>query len=241
LVISVLPALLSYPVQFHLRLCDFALLRFIMSSVLDDQTLVQSAQQGNLDAFNILIERYQDLLFRIALRMLGDDSAADAAQVAWLSAFRKLSEFRGGRFKTWLARVVVNTCYDEIRLRHRRREVALVPGGERDLEMDSPFWLADTGPGVEEQVETAEFNRILEKCLQTLTPAYRSMLVLVDIEGFSYEEAAAAESVPLGTVRSRLARARMGLRRQLEGAGGLSPLRPRYPVSSSRQARARCP
>jgi RNA polymerase sigma factor (sigma-70 family) len=213
-----------------------------MSTELDDQTLVLSAQNGDLDAFNTLIDRYQDLLFRIAVRMLGDeDSAADAAQVAWLSAFRKLNEFRGGRFKTWLARVVVNTCYDQIRLRHRRREVALMPGNFRDPEIDSPFWLADSGAGVEEQVETREFNRTMEACLQSLTPAYRSVLVLVDIEGMSYEEAAVAASVPLGTVRSRLARARMGLRQQLQQAPDLLPARPRFPAPQSRPARMRCP
>ncbi len=237
-----LPKLAFCPIRFHLLFCDLALLSAIMSSELDDPTLVQSAQRGDLEAFNALIDRYQDLLFRVALRMLGDeDSAADAAQVAWLSAFRKLNEFRGGRFKTWLVRVLVNTCYDEIRLRHRRREVALMPGNMQDLENDSPFWLADTGPGVEEQVETGEFNRMIETCLQSLAPAYRSMLVLVDIEGLSYEEAAIAASVPLGTVRSRLARARMGLRQHLQQTADSAGVCPCIKVSTSRQARLRYP
>ncbi len=92
-----------------------------MASELDERTLIQSAQHGDLDAFNLLIDRYQALLFRIALRMLGDeDNAADATQVAWISAFRKINGFHGGQLRTWMVRVVVNACHDEIRRRHRR-------------------------------------------------------------------------------------------------------------------------
>lgn len=194
-----------------------------MAAELDESTLIQAARGGDPEAFNLLMPRYQDLMFRIALRMLGDeDSAADATQVAWIAAFRKIGGFRGGQLRTWLARVVVNSCYDEIRRRHRRREVPLEPLNDTGAEVDAAYWLADPSPSVEAIVEAAEFEASINECLQSITPVFRSMLVLVDIEGLSYEEAAAAAGVPLGTVRSRVARARMALREQLRERGGIS-------------------
>lgn len=187
-----------------------------MSAELDELAIIHRASSGDLEAFNVLVDRYQSLLFRIALRMLADeDDAADATQLAWVSAFRNLGGFRGGNLRTWLARVVINTCYDEIRRQHRRHESPLThvdAGGE---EIDTDCWLADPAPGLEQLVDTKEFEHALSDCLQSLPAVYRTMLVLVDIEGLSYEEAAAAARVPLGTVRSRLARARLALREQL--------------------------
>jgi RNA polymerase sigma-70 factor (ECF subfamily) len=213
-----------------------------MSGELDEPTLIQSAQRGDLDAFNTLIDRYQDLLFRIARRMLGDeDNAADATQLAWISAFRKICEFRGGNLRTWLARVVVNTCYDEIRRRHRRREVPLVRVNADEEEIDTAYWLADPVPGVEESLDTAESVQIIDECLQTLAPAFRTMLVLVDIEGLSYQEAAIAARVPLGTVRSRLARARTSLRQRLQETADLWPARQRVQILPTAQAKVRYP
>ena len=211
-----------------------------MSAELDDQSLVRAAQSGDLEAFNRLVDRYQDLLFRIALRMLGDeDNAADAAQVAWISAFRKLNDFRGGRLRTWLTRVVINTCYDEIRRRHWRREVALLPVDAEGEEIEADSWLPDPAPGVEERVDASEFNQMIQDSLRLLHPAYRTMLILVDIEGLSYEEAALAAGVPMGTVRSRLARARMAVRERLRASADLAPSRPRFEVSQPRSARAK--
>ncbi len=212
-----------------------------MAAELDESSLVYSAQHGDLEAFNLLVDRYQGLLFRIALRMLGDeDDAADAAQLAWISAFRNLNGFRGGNLRTWLARVVVNTCYDEIRRRHRRREVPLQQVNAEGQEIEEDCWLADPVPGVEDIVGAKEFDNAVGKCLQTLAPVYRSMLVLVDIEGMSYEEAALASHVPMGTVRSRLARARMALRDKLQS---MSELLPNTGLRSSmpRQVRVRVP
>ncbi len=206
-----------------------------MAAELDESTLIQAARSGDPEAFNLLIPRYQDLMFRIALRMLGDeDSAADATQVAWISAFRKIGGFRGGQLRTWLARVVVNSCYDEIRRRHRRREVPLEPVNDAGAEVDAAYWLADPSPSVEAAVEAAEFEASIHKYLQDITPVFRTMLVLVDIEGLSYEEAAAAAGVPLGTVRSRVARARMALREQL-GEHGSAALHERTIAARSQE------
>src|SRR5512140_1164012 len=118
-----------------------------MATELAEPSLIHSAQHGDLEAFNFLVDRYQSLLFRIALRMLGDeDDAADATQLAWISAFRNISGFRGANLRTWLARVVVNTCYDEIRRRHRRREVPLLQASADGEEIETDCWLAEPAP-----------------------------------------------------------------------------------------------
>ncbi len=211
-----------------------------MSSELDEPLLIQSARQGDLDAFNVLVDRYQGMLFRIALRILGDeDNAADATQMAWLSAFRNINAFRGDHLRPWLARVAINTCYDEFRRRHRRHEVPLLPINAEDDEIDTASWLADPESGVEEKVDAAEFEMMIHECLQSLTPVYRTMLVLVDIEGMSYEEAAIAARVPLGTVRSRLARARRALRQRLPITTDLWPARQRIQIPPTKHTGAR--
>ncbi len=190
-----------------------------MTAKLDEQTLIQYAQYGDLGAFNLLIDRYQDQLFRIALGLLGDeDHAAGATQAAWISAFCHINEFRGCQLQTWLMRAVVNACYDEIRHQHRRHEVRLPEVNSKGEEPDVDAWLADPAPEVQDRLEADEFEKIIHEGLQSLTPVYRAMLVLIDIEGLSYEEAAIVEGVSLGTIRGRLARARMALRQRLARA-----------------------
>lgn len=212
-----------------------------MADEIDERNLIQSAQYGDARAFDLLIDRYQDLLYRIALRMLGDaDEADDALQTAWISVFQKIKGFRGGHLRIWLARIVVNTCYDEIRRRHRRRQVPLLPGNGEGDEVETPYWLEDRGPGIEEAVEARGFEAQLSYCLQSLAPVYRTMLVLVDIEGMTYEEAAVAAGVPLGTVRSRLARARMALRERVHDTTDLLPDPPRFSVAAPRHPKVRC-
>lgn len=213
-----------------------------MTGALDEPTLIHSAQQGDLEAFNLLVDRYQGQLFRVAHRMLGDsDSAADAAQTAWLSAFRKLNQYRGGRLNSWLMHILVNACYDQLRLRHRRSEVGLYPGNSDGEEMENPDWLVDPSPGVEDCVETRQLDETVQRALQSLPAVYRTMIVLVDIEGYGYEEAAAALRVPLGTVRSRVARGRLALRRNLEGSGSKSNTLREGAAPASGRSQARCP
>ncbi len=213
-----------------------------MAVELNESILVQSAQHGDLEAFNFLVDRYQSLLFRIALRMLSDEEdAADATQLAWISAFRNINGFRGGNFRTWLARVVVNTCYDEIRRRHRRHEVPLLQVNTDGEEIEPDSWLADPALGVEQIVDAKEFEKVVDHCLQSLAPVYRAMLVLVDIEGLSYEEAAIAAHVPMGTVRSRLARARVALRQGLREHSEEWSAPRCVPVALPKRVGLRCP
>jgi RNA polymerase sigma-70 factor (ECF subfamily) len=191
---------------------------------MDEIALVHSAQNGDLDSFNTLILHYQDRVFNTALRILGDeDIAQDAAQEAFISAFRSISTFRGGSFKAWLLRTVTNACYDELRRQKRRPTTPLEPETNDGEEMDSPHWLADPNMTPAEKSEADELEHAIQHCLDTLPTDFRTVVVLADIEGMDYSEVATAARVPLGTIKSRLARARLRLRECLRGFEELLP------------------
>jgi RNA polymerase sigma-70 factor (ECF subfamily) len=193
-------------------------------SSVPEKTLIQAAQRGDLEAFNLLVLRYQNLLFGVALRLLNDeDVAADAVQEAMISAFRRFHTFRGDSLRSWLARVVVNACYDEMRKKRRQHSVPLELLNSEGEEIETSYWLVDPQADPELQYESSELERVIQASLDKLPPIYRLMLVLVDIEGLSYEEAASAAGVPVGTVKSRLARARLQMQRSLQMAGELLP------------------
>lgn len=190
----------------------------------EEQALVKAAQHGDLIAFNALVLRYQNLLFGIALRMLNDeDLASDAVQEALISAFSKLNSFRGGSLRSWLARVTVNACYDELRRKRRQREVPMEQFNMEGEEVEDLSWMIDPAARPEEQYDSFELENAIQRSLSQLTPAYREVVILVDIEGLSYEEASIAARVPVGTVKSRLARARLQMRSALLGYRDLLP------------------
>jgi RNA polymerase sigma-70 factor (ECF subfamily) len=191
---------------------------------MDELALIHDAQHGDLDAFNRLVLAYQDALYNTALRILGDDSlAADATQEAFISAFRGLNGYRGGSFKAWLLRTVTNACYDELRRQKRRPSVPLEPSNDDDEEIESPRWLADGAMSPEERFEADELEHAIQHCLEDLPTDFRTVVVLADIQGLDYSEVAVAAHVPLGTIKSRLARARLRLRECLQGFGELLP------------------
>ena len=191
---------------------------------MEEQTLIRAAQRGDLDAFNELVLLYQDFLFRIALNILSDeDVAADATQQAFISAFRSMGSFRGGSLRSWLSRITVNTCYDELRRVARNRDVPLQAYDRDGDEKESASWLADPGLSPEELAENSDLMVAIQKSLQALPEHYRLAILLVDIEGLSYEETATALNLPIGTVRSRLARARRLLRSSLQRYPDLIP------------------
>lgn len=183
---------------------------------MNESMLITFARQGNLQAFNRLVLAYQDLVYRQAYYLLGDrESAEDAAQESFISAFRCLHMFRGGSFKCWLLRIVTNACYDELRRRKRNRSLSLEPESEQDPNGDSSSWQVDPGESPDTYAERAELARELRRQLDGLAPAFRSAIILVDIQGMDYREAAQTLSIPIGTLKSRLARARMQLRARL--------------------------
>jgi RNA polymerase sigma-70 factor (ECF subfamily) len=191
---------------------------------MNEQALITDAQNGNLDAFNALVLHYQDGVFNTALRILGDeDQAADASQEAFLSAFKSISSFRGGSFKAWLMRTVTNACYDELRRKKRRPTTPLEPDNGDGDDMDSPRWLADSNMTPDQKAEADEVEHAIQHCLDNLPLEFKTVVVMADIQGMDYTEVAAAIRVPLGTVKSRLARARLRLRECLQGFAELLP------------------
>ena len=191
---------------------------------MDEPALIHDAQRGSLDAFNTLVLHYQDMVFNTALRILGDeDQAADASQEAFISAFRSITSFRGGSFKAWLMRTVTNACYDELRRKKRRPTTPLEPELDDGDEMDSPRWLADPNFTPEQAAEADEVEHAIQHCLEALPVEFRAVVVLADIQGMDYTEVAASVRVPLGTIKSRLARARLRLRECLRGFAELLP------------------
>jgi RNA polymerase sigma-70 factor, ECF subfamily len=177
-----------------------------------DLILLEQARDGSLDAFNSLVEAYQDHLFALVARMVPDrDQASDAVQEAFFSAYRNLAGFRGGSVKSWLNRICVNAAMDAQRAR-RRRPVQPYP------ELDDDSWQPPTGPEAdpERQVVTAERGRALADALARITDDQRAAIVLFDVEGYDYAEIAELTGVSLGTVKSRIHRGRLALRELLE-------------------------
>lgn len=193
---------------------------------MDEATCIARALEGDLEAFNQLVLTYQDSAYNLAYRMLNDpDAAADVTQTAFIAAYRSLKTYRGGSFRAWVLRMVTNACYDELRRRKRRPTVALEPLNREDEEIESPAWLTDNHLSPEEAVQMREVENAITHCLQELPEDFRAVVIMVDVEGYDYNDVAQALGKPLGTIKSRLARARLRLRDCLAGFAELLPAR----------------
>ncbi len=191
----------------------------------DEEALVKAAQRGNLDAFNELILYYQNQVYNLAYHIMHDPAAADdATQEAFISAYRALDKFRGGSFRAWLLRIVSNACYDELRRRKRRPAVSWEDFG--DLEQEANPHRVDESDTPEESIQRDDLRKFLDRTLSNLPEEQSLAIMLVDRLGFSYEEAAEAMEVPLGTIKSRLYRGRSQMRDLLLQHKELLP--PRY-------------
>lgn len=191
---------------------------------MEETILIDYAKDGDLDAFNRLVLTYQDTAYNVAYRLMGEvDAAEDVTQDAFISAYRKLHTFRGGSFKSWVLRIVTNAAYDELRKRKRRPTTPLEPHNPQEEEVESPVWLADPGESPEDTAVRTELSNAIQNCLEGLDVDFRSVVIMVDIQGLGYTEAAAAVGKPLGTVKSRLARARQRMQECLQGYGELLP------------------
>ncbi|MBA8793611.1 RNA polymerase sigma-70 factor (ECF subfamily) [Friedmanniella endophytica] len=176
----------------------------------DDATLLRAHVEGDPEAFGRLIARHRDRMWAIALRtMRNPDDAADALQDACVSAFRRASGFRGdAQVTTWLHRIVVNACLDRLRRMKVRRADPLPDDPDRSPELAAELSrAADTDDPAVRSEETSE----VVAALRHLNPDQRAALVLVDMEGYSVEEAAAMLGCAAGTVKSRCARGRAKL------------------------------
>lgn len=183
----------------------------------EEKALIQMAADGNLEAFNQLVFSYQDLVYTQARFLLDDPMLAeDATQDCFIKAFRSIRRFMGGSFRAWLIRIVINTALDMLRWGKRNPREPLFPQNEYDEELE-PGWLADPTPSVEMLVEQHELSNHLYGLIRELPEYYRVVLTLIDMFEMDYAEVAEALSLPLGTVKSRLARARRQMRRKLLG------------------------
>lgn len=192
--------------------------------MMDEESLIAAAQRGDLSAFNELVLAYQDRVYNLAYRIMGDPaSASDATQEAFISAYQHIDGFRGkypSSFKSWLMRIVSNACYDELR-RRKRRPVTSLEDFAVDEEANPALVSEIEGP--EKYAEREEMAQTIQAGIEALPSEQRITLVLSDVQGFSYQEIAETTDVPLGTVKSRLARARAKLRDYLRSQGELLP------------------
>jgi RNA polymerase sigma factor (sigma-70 family) len=158
----------------------------------------------------------------VAYRLMGDSqSASDMAQEAFIAAYRKISTYQGGNFRAWLARIVTNRCYDELRSNKRRRTDYI-----EDLAPDSDDGapLPSNSPTPEQTLQQRDLNRALQNCINNLKDEQRMVLVMSDVQGMAYQEIADSTNTNIGTVKSRLSRARLAMRQCLQGVQELLPI-----------------
>lgn len=189
----------------------------------DESDLIARSRKGELAAFNTLVEWHQTAVYNLCLRMMGaQQPAEDATQEAFISAFRRLEQFRGGSFRSWVFGIAANACYDEMRRRRARPSASLdEPRGEDEAPID----VAAAGPTLDDEMERRELWALLQRSLLALPPDQRLAIVLCDVQGMDYAEIAVVAGASLGTVKSRISRGRARLRELLQRSGEPLPAR----------------
>jgi RNA polymerase sigma-70 factor (ECF subfamily) len=193
----------------------------------DDAYLIRTAQAGDLDAFNLLVLRYERAVFNVCLRLLRDVAGAeDVTQDTFVRAWQSIGSFRGDVIRPWLFRIATNRCYDLLRVRARR------PAGSLDAEPYEiePIWSSQgpTDEAPDAHSLRRELSIHLERALAALPEDQRTVVLLSDVQGCDYREVAEATGAALGTVKSRLSRARARLRQVLQDDPEAGELFDRY-------------
>ena len=195
--------------------------RSVSNQAADEGSLIEQAQGGELAAFDQLVLRHQQEVFAVALRMLGDrDEAQDIAQDVFVRAYRAIGTFRReAKLSTWLISITMNLCRNRRRWWARRKRL-IVASLDDSMETDEGTReqeVADPSPSPGRLAEEREQHQHVMDALQTLDDMHRSVIVLRDVQGYSYEEIAQMLGCQVGTVKSRLNRARLQLRALLDG------------------------
>ncbi len=183
----------------------------------DEKQLIKLAQQGDIKAFEQLVAFHSRRIYNIGLRMLGNpEDAADMCQETLLKIYRHLPEYRGSAaFSTWLHRISVNTCHDFLRNRNRRQEISLSQLTDDQGSPLAELEIADYSTLPEQLYLDQESQDYLQALINGLTPKYRLVTALREVSGLSYQEIAAAAGISVGTVKSRLNRARAVMRQRM--------------------------
>lgn len=179
----------------------------------DDKSLIDACRAGNTEAFGVLVTRYQDRLYPTIFRLTGcADEARDLLQDTFLRAFEKLDRFQGeSSFYTWIYRIAVNLALSGRRRRKPVLRLSREPGG---IPIDPPYDSPESDPSA--PLQRAERDSMIQDALNALAPDHRAVVVMKEFDGLQYEEIAATLEIPIGTVRSRLHRARCELRDRLK-------------------------
>jgi len=186
-------------------------------SINNEKDLIEKAKSGDIEAFEQLIISCEKKVFNIAYRMIGNyDDANELAQEVFIKAFRSIKNFKGDSlFSTWIYKITANVCLDELRKRKNKNIVSL----DQDIELndgDVKRQISDNAPSPDMEVESKEIKTIVNESIQQLPDDYKSVIILRDIQGFSYDEISKIVNCPEGTVKSRLNRARQALKKILQ-------------------------
>ena len=202
---------------------------------MNEQDLVLRAKRGDQGAFEQLVLNHQNKVYSLALRRTGDrEEAADLAQEAFLKAWQGLPSFQGeSSFATWLHRLTTNVCIDHLRRRGRRQEVE----GGPSLDDEEAGWPepADWEGDPQRMLERTEMRQAVARGLEALPEHFRQVLVLRELSGLSYQEIGTSLNLDLGTVKSRIARARLALRKILLSDGNFSDSAASNPTEKQRR------
>lgn len=182
----------------------------------DENDLLEKCKAGNRNAFSELVERYQSKIINMAYGMLSDqEDAYDAAQEVFIKVYRNLDSFEGkSSFSTWIYRITVNVCNDILRKRQRKISAISIFSSSDDDE-EKVIEIKDDAPTPHEAVEMTETQIEVRNAIASLSDEYKTVITLFDIEGLSYDEISSIINCPVGTVKSRLNRARGALRKKL--------------------------
>ena len=188
---------------------------------MDEKHILARARRGELPAFEELVRRHEKRVYAVALRSSGSpEDAEDITQEVFLRAWRSIEEFRGDSgFSTWLFRITMNLCVDHARHKHAQPQTQPLVMGEEESERPLP----DTAPTPEEHLDNSELGRELAAALDEVSEEHRRIVLLRDVSGMSYTEIAEVLEISEGTVKSRLSRARIALRKVLLRRGNLLP------------------
>lgn len=178
-----------------------------------EQCLITAARDGDLDSFNQIVDQYQTMVYRVCRRILGDaERAEDVTQDTFVKAYSSLDQYHGGSFKSWLARIATNRCYDVLRSERRRPATSL----DAEPVETQPRWSVEpAAENPDSYADRSQLSAYLERALSELPDDQRDVIILADIHGYRYDEIAQAVDASVGTVKSRISRARARLREML--------------------------